>query len=266
MISALRRQTVLLFALFLAACASTQPVATPEVRNALAPGGKLRVGVYRGNPLQIVGEPNAPDTKGAGYELGRELARRLGVAFEPVVYPSIGALLADTRTGKWDVAFYQVNPARAKEVDFTPTLVEVELGYLVPPGSAIGSAAEIDRPQVRVATQEKGQGDVVLTRTLQRASVVRAPGLAAALEAVKSGRADAVGAVKPSLFEMSRDLAGWRVLEGRFATEAIAMAVPKGRDAGLEYARRLIAGAKADGSAKASLEKVGVRGAFIAPP
>ena len=66
---------------------------TPEAQQALAPTGKLRVGLYLGGPSSVIRESTSGEMKGVGFDLGRELARRMGVPFEPVVFPSIGALL-----------------------------------------------------------------------------------------------------------------------------------------------------------------------------
>src|SRR5262245_17066550 len=88
---------------------------TPEARQALAPTGKLRVGLYLGGPSSVIRESTSSEMKGVGFDLGRELAQRLGVPFEPVVFPSIGALLDSGKSGQWDVAFFAIGPARAKD-------------------------------------------------------------------------------------------------------------------------------------------------------
>ena len=188
----------------------------------------------------------------------------MGVPFEPVVYPSVGALLDATKSGQWDVAFFLVTPARMKDVDFTAPFVEIELGYLVPKGSPFSSSADVDRPGIKIAAQEKSQVDVILSGLLKQAVVLRTPGVAASLELLKSGRADAFAANKATLFEASGQLPGSRVLEGRFAAERVAMAIPKGRDAGVAYSRKFIEDAKSQGLVKAAVEKAGVRGAVVA--
>lgn len=237
---------------------------TPEARQALAPTGKLRVGLYLGGPSSVVREPTSGDMKGVGFDLGSELARRLGVPFEPVVFPSIGALLDSGTSGQWDVAFFAVSPARAKDFAFTTPHLEIELGYLVRSGSAIATLAEVDRPGVRVGVPEKGLADVVLSREIKHAVVVRGPGLAAGVEMLKSGSADVFGASKANLFEMSDQLPGSRVLEGQFATEQQAMAIPKGRDPGMDYARQFVEDAKSEGLVKAAVKRAGLRGAVEA--
>jgi len=203
--------------------------------------------------------------KGVGFDLGKELARRLGVPFEPVLYPSVGALLESGKSGAWDVAFIGFSPARAKEWDFTALHLEIEFGYLIPAGSSIATMADVDRPGIRVAVQEKSQPDIFLSRTLKNAVVVRATSLAGTLEMLKSGRADVIFNIKPSLFEISNQLPGSRVLDGRPGIDPHAMAMPKGRDLGVAYARQFIEDAKSEGLVKAAIERAGLRGVVVAP-
>ena len=79
--------------LLLTGCAGIHTTPTPEARQALAPTGKLRVGLQLGSPHNAIRDAASGEMKGVGHDLGRELARRLGVPFEPITYPSVGALL-----------------------------------------------------------------------------------------------------------------------------------------------------------------------------
>ena len=250
--------------MLLAGCAGVGTAPPTEVRQALAPTGKLRVALQLGSPHNVIRDPVSGEMKGVGFDLGKELARRIGVPFEPVLYPSVGALLDGGKAGAWDVAFVGFSPARAKEWDFTALHMEIEFGYLVPGGSSISTMADVDRPGIRVAVQEKSQPDIFLSRTLKNAAVVRASSLAGTLEALKSGSADAIFSIKPSLFEISNQLPGSRVLDGRPGIDPHAMAMPKGRDPAVAYARRFIEDAKSEGLVKAAIERAGMRGAIVA--
>jgi len=126
--------------------------------------------------------------------------------------------------------------------------------------------ADVDRPGIRVAVQEKSGPDAFFSRTLKNAAVVRASSNPGALEALTSGRADAVGSLKPILFDMSTQLAGSRVLAGRPGIDPHAMAIPQGRDAGLAYGRTFIETAKSEGLVKAAIDRAGLRGVIVAPP
>src|SRR5215212_8750953 len=155
--------------LLLLASASSSAAQTPEARQALAPTGKLRVALQLANPLNVIQDSASGEMTGIGFDLGTELARRIGVPFEPVLYPSVGALLDAGKSGAWDVAFVGFSPARAKEWDFTGRHLEVEFGYLVPAGSAISTMADVDQPGIRIAVQENSGPAGFFARTLVNA-------------------------------------------------------------------------------------------------
>jgi len=243
----------------------TSDTPTPEARLALAPTGKLRVGLQLGSPHNVIRESASGEMKGVGFDLGNELARRLGVPFEPVFYPSVGALLDGGKSGAWDVAFVGFSPARAKDWDFTALHMQMEFGYLVPGGSSISTMGDVDRPGIRVAVQEKSQPELFLARTLKNASIVRGSSLAGTLEMLRSGKADAVFSIKPSLFEVSNQLPGSRVLDGAAGVDPHAMVMPKGRGPGVAYAHHFIEEVKSEGLVKGAIERAGMRGAIVAP-
>ncbi len=255
-----------ILALAIAGCADVGTRPPADVRQALAPTGKLRVGLQLATPHNVLKDPASGEMKGVAFELGKELARRIGVPFEPVLYPSVGALLEAGKSGAWDVAFVGFSPARAKEWDFTALHLEIEFGYLVPGGSSIATMAGVDQPGVRVAVQEKSGPDAFFSRLLKNAVMVRLPSNLGALETLKAGKADVMGSIKPVLFEMSNQLPGSRVLDDRAGVDPHAMVIPKGRGVALPYARQFIEDAKSEGLVKAAIEKSGMRGATVAPP
>jgi polar amino acid transport system substrate-binding protein len=125
--------------------------------------------------------------------------------------------------------------------------------------------AAVDRRGVRVAVQQNSGPDAFFTSTLKDAVVIRASSNPAALEVVKSGGADVMGSIKPVLFELSSQLPGSRVLEGRPGIDPHAMAMPKGRgDLAVTYARQFIENAKAEGRVQAAIERARVGGVMVA--
>ena len=67
---------------------------SPAVIAALAPSGKLRVGLYPGSPSSLIRGDGKQGDRGVSFELGRALAGAIGAEFEPVVFQSNGELLA----------------------------------------------------------------------------------------------------------------------------------------------------------------------------
>ena len=100
--------------LLLTGSAGISAAPTTEGRQALAPTGKVRVALQLGNPLNVIRDSASGEMKGVGFDLGNELARRIGVPFESVMYPAVGALLDSGKTGAWDVAFVGFSLERAR--------------------------------------------------------------------------------------------------------------------------------------------------------
>ncbi len=232
---------------------------TQQERQALAPSGKLRAAVLITNPIYVIKDELSGELRGVSIDLVREMARRIGVPFETVAYTSAGALVASATSGQWDITFVGI-PVGERHMELSPPYVQIEMGYLVPKDSLISTITEVDQPGIRIALQEKGGADTLLTPTLKRATLVRRSTIAEAVEALRSGNADAMAAIKTYLFPTSLRLSGSRVLDGRIAVEGIAIGVPKGNVLSAAYVRRFIEQVKTEGFVKAAVEKAGIRG------
>lgn len=251
---------VVLAVALLAGCASVSTPQDPAEMQALAPTGKLRVGLYPGTPTSIIGDPASGNAKGVGFELGRELARQAGIAFEPVVFPRNAEVLAAAKSGSVDMVFTNATPARRQDMDFSPTVLQVEQGYLVPADSTIHALEEIDRAGIRVGVSEGSTSEATLSRAFRNATVVRTPSLKAAIEMLATGKLQAFATNKATLFEMSDELPGSRVLAGRWGLENFAIGIPKGREAAMPFVSRFVSDAKANGVAARAVERAGLRG------
>jgi len=236
--------------------------ADPDMQQVLAPTGKLRVGLYPGTPTSILPDPQSDGPRGVGYDLGKEFARRLGVPYEPVVFSKNAEVLEAVKTAQVDMAFTNASAERAKDMDFGPPYLEIELGYLVPQKSAISTPADIDKPGVRVGVTKGSSSDGVLSRDLKSAEVVRAVTVGAAADMMAAGQLDAFATNKATLYEMAEKLPGARVLDGHWGVERHAIAIPKGRDQGRPFVEKFTSDAKSEGLVKAAIARAGLRGAM----
>ena len=180
----------------------------PEPRLILAPSGVLRAGLYPGTPTSILPDAGSGEPRGVGYELGKALARRLGVPYEPVVFAKNAEVLAAVKSGEVDVAFTNATTARARDMDFGPPFLEIELGYLVPRGSALTTPAEVDAPGLRVGVTAGSSSDATLSRDFKHAQIVRAATFDVAIEMMSTGVISAYATNKATLFEMLRNCQG----------------------------------------------------------
>ena len=155
--------------------------------------------------------------------------------------------------------------SRAAHMDFTPAYLEIEATYLVPAGSPLRAIADVDREGVRVAVNAGSGYDLHLSRSLQRARLVRAPTIDAALDLFVAGGLEAYAGLKPRLLADAEKLPGSRLLEGRYMAAQQTIATPRGRDTGADYLRAFIEDVKASGLLARIVEKNGARGLSIAP-
>lgn len=246
----------------LAACATTPP-APPAARSELAPSGKLRAGINYGNVLLATRDPATGEYRGVAPDLARELGRRLAVPVEWVGYDSAAKMGDAVKAGAWDVAFLAAEPARTGEIAFTPAYLEIDATYLVPAGSPLRTVADVDREGVRIAVADRAAYELYLTRTIQRATLVRAPGLDGAVQVFVTQRLDALAGLTAMLQDNARGIPGSRVLEGRFTGVQQAIATPKARAAGAQYLREFVANVKARGLVADAIARHGVRGVSV---
>src|SRR5262245_12862390 len=220
---------------------------TPALRSEIAPTGKLRVGANMSNFLLTAKDPTTGAPRGIVVDLGHELGKRLGVPVEVVPYPNPGALADAAGQNVWDVGFLGAEPQRAREIDFSPAYVEIEAVYLVQPGSTLKTLADVDKPGIRIVTNERAAYELWLSRNLKHAKLITEKGADQAFKRFVDEKLEAYAGLKPRLTTDQEKLPGSRILGGRFTAVQQAAGTPKGRDAAAAYVREFIEDVKASG-------------------
>lgn len=239
---------------------NASPLYASEEAHVLAPSGHLRVGVYIGSPTSMVTDP-ANQTHGVTYELGRDFAERLHVPVDYVTFNRIAEVVEAIKDGKIDFTVTNATSVRAKDVDFSQTLLAVELGYLVPANSQIRGAKELEAPGVRVGVTKGGTSERVLSEILKGATIVSEDSVAQGIEAMRKAELDVYATNKAILFQMAEQLPGSRVLDGNWGQERMAIAVPKGRDSATAFVDDFVRDVQANGWLEQVEARAGLRGA-----
>ncbi len=260
-----RSAFVLAGVIFLASCAVAPPQTTSAALAALAPTGKLRVGINYGNPVFTAQGSSSGEGAGIAVDLARELGKQLGVAVELVSYHSGGQLTAGLTAGGWDVAILAFEQERTNVIHFSAPFAETDATYLVHARSPLRAAADVDQKGVRIAVSAKGGNDLFLTRTLKNATLVRASSPEAAFRLFVAEKLEAYANLKPGLLDSVDQVPALRMVEGRYTVIGYAAGVPKGREAGAKYLSEFIEYAKASGLIARLIEKSGIRGLAVAP-
>jgi polar amino acid transport system substrate-binding protein len=163
-----------------------------------------------------------------------------------------------------DIAFMLIDPARAAEVNFTPAFVRSDFTYLVPAGSALGIAADVDRPGIRVAAVRGHASTIALVRLLKQAQPVYADTYDPTFELLRSGNADAFASIREMLIQYSAQLPGSRVLDDSYQTNLAGVAVAKEKAERLGYVSEFLEELKRSGSLKKMVDDNGLRGVEVA--
>ncbi len=222
------------------------------VRQELVPTGVLRAAINLGNPVLSSGTPGEP--RGVTVAIARELGRRLGVPVELVCVGVARESFAAVVTGRVDVAFLAIEPRREDQLAFSRPYVEIEGVYVVPEGSAYGTPGDLDRHGVRIGVREGAAYDLFLSRTLQRAELVRG---ADSLAAFDEHELDALAGVRQPMAALVAGSPGHRLVEPAFMRIRQAVGVARGRPRAHAYLTEVVSELVTSGFVRAELARSG---------
>ena len=232
-------------------------------RSELAPGGKLRVGLNYGNFLLVLKDGPGGEPRGIAPDLGRELAKRVGVPLEFLRFDQAGKLADAVKDGKCDVGFLGAEPQRANEIAFTAAYLEIPVTFLVPAGSPIRAIADVDREGVRIAVADRSAYDLFLSRNIKKAQLVRAQGIDGSYELFVREKLDVLAGLKPRLVSDTEKLPGSRILDGQITGVQQAVGTPRTRAAAAQYLGSFVEDLKQSGLVSQIIAKHGVRGVVV---
>ncbi len=247
---------------------SSTAQSAPPPTTEFAPTGTLRVAINHSNPILATRDPNTGELKGIAVDIARELARRLAVPVTLIPFDAAGKISDTARTNVWDLAFLGIDPARAQDIDYSASYVELEGTYLVPAGSTLRTMADVDRPNIRISVTTKSAYDLFLTRAIRNAELVRAPSTPESIDIFATRKLEALAAPRTALVPVAARLPGSRILEGHFMTIPQAAGIPKGRPAAARYLHAFIEEMKSSGFVAQALKRHGLTAndALVAAP
>jgi len=212
----------------------------PDERQALASTGRLRVALLSRRAGVDRSRCHAKRVQGSRVCLGKELARRIGVPFEPLVYPSPGAIMGGLKSGEWDVIFFGPNSERGAVLNFTPAFLVIEHGYLVPAGSPIATIDGVDRPGTRIGAPQGGFVNAFWRAPSSRPPWSRARAFPPAQTCSSPERWMCSRPTRLTRSSCPTHCPARAFLEGRIGVDEVAIARPKDRTAGIAYLRRYV--------------------------
>jgi polar amino acid transport system substrate-binding protein len=228
----------------------------------LAPTGSLRAAINLGNPVLASGTPTAPN--GVTVDIARELASRLGVPLELVCFDAARKSFEAMTSGRADVCFLAIEPAREGEVAFTAPYVVIEGVFVVPEASAIATTAGVDREGVRIGVKSGSGYDLFLSRTVRHATIVRGDD---GVEVFSAMGLEVAAGIRQPMEEFVAGRPGFRLLDGRFMEirQAVGTMRIRGPEA-IAFLRDVVEELKAGGFVADALRRAKRQDVAVAPP
>src|SRR5581483_9136282 len=240
-------------------------LASAAAKTELAPMGKLRV-AFPINALTAPKDASSGALEGLTADIGRGLANRLSVPYEPVEFGSPGKFIEAAASDVWDIAVLSPDPARAKVADWSAPVVELDFIYLVPPQSTLVAPADIDRTGIKIGAVKGDAQELAVSRTVKHAEVVRFGNWSETMAALRDRKVDAVAGNRVTTPENAKELPGSRILDERFGRQVLVIFVPKGRTAALAYVDEFVNESIASGLMQKIVARSGRAGMNVAQP
>src|SRR3989304_44428 len=234
----------------------------------LIPTGKLRVAIAVSpspSAFYAVRDGATGKFRGVTLELGKALAKKLGVPAECLPHLASGESQNTAASGKWDVTFMPVDDERKKFLDFGSPYHLLQSTYLVAPGCTLMNVEDADAAGGRIGGGAHTPTFPAPPRPAPKATLVSVPGVDAAIAAMNAKEIDAIALSRESLTGVVLKIPGSRILDGGILNSSTAVAVPKGKPEALRYVSQFVEEAKASGLVRKSLDAMNLTNSQVAP-
>lgn len=184
---------------------------------------------------------------GVDVDIAKEIAKEMGkkLVVKDVAFDSI---INEVKTGKADfgAAGISYTDERAKQVDFSINYSTSNQVVVVKNGSNIRDVNNIDGK--RVAVQLGSVADTYVTSNFKNSEIIREKKYLAAIEDLKSGKADCVVMDELPAKEMVKNNNDIMILSGNLASDSYGMVVKKGNKKLLNAINKVLNKLKEDGN------------------
>ena len=234
----------------------------------LAPTGTLRASFLGRNPVQANIDPKTGEITGPVADIVKEMARKLGVAYQLLPQAGAQAVIDRLRDHTADIGFLAFDEKRGAEVDFTGPFALMFNAYVVAADSAIHNSADADRAGVRIGVVRGQTQETYLSGNIKNGQVKIFDSMPPQPELEKllmSGELQAFGVNRQRAESAAAESPKLRAVPDNFLTVVQQVVIEKGSPAKLAAIDGLMDDMRASGFLKQSLERAKIAGVAVAP-
>ena len=228
---------------------------TENISNLIAPKNVLRIGINMSNFLLVSKESTFLKPEGLSPEIGKLLARELGVNYEFVTFKNPGALADAVDCDKWDVGNFAFEKKRAEIIDFSNPYVNIDANFLLRKNSEINRNNDVDNENNKIAVVDRSAYDLWLSDNFKKAKIIRAKTISETHNLFYNKDVNILAGLKPKLLEELNKNDQFKLIDKPFTFIRQSIGIKKGNSKAMDFVNNFVSSKIKDGTVKSLLKK-----------
>ena len=228
---------------------------TESISNIIAPKNVLRIGINMSNFLLVNKDSTFSKPEGLSPEIGKLLARELGINYEFVTFKNPGLLADAIDYDKWDVGNFAYEKKRAKIIDFSNPYVNIDANFLLRKNSEINQNHDVDNKNNKIAVVNRSAYDLWLSDNYQKAKIIRAKTIIETHNLFYNQDVNILAGLKPKLLEELKNNSEFKLIDEPFTFIKQSIGIKKGKPKAIDFINNFVSKKIKDGTIKSLLEK-----------
>ena len=228
---------------------------TESISNIIAPKNVLRIGINMSNFLLVSKDSTFSKPEGLSPEIGKLLARELGINYEFVTFKNPGLLADAIDYDKWDVGNFAYEKKRAEIIDFSNPYVNIDANFLLRKNSEINQNHDVDNKNNKIAVVNRSAYDLWLSDNYKNAEIIRAKTIIETHNLFYNHDANILAGLKPKLLEELKNNNEFKLIDEPFTFIKQSIGIKKGKPKAIDFINNFVSKKIKDGTIKSLLEK-----------
>ena len=228
---------------------------TESISNIIAPKNVLRIGINMSNFLLVNKDSTFSKPEGLSPEIGKLLARELGINYEFVTFKNPGLLADAIDYDKWDVGNFAYEKKRAEIIDFSNPYVNIDANFLLRKNSEINQNNDVDNKNNKIAVVNRSAYDLWLSDNYKKAKIIRAKTIIETHNLFYNQDVNILAGLKPKLLEELKNNNEFKLIDEPFTFIKQSIGIKKGKPKAIDFINNFVSKKIKDGTIKSLLEK-----------
>ena len=228
---------------------------TESISNIIAPTNVLRIGINMSNFLLVNKDSTFSKPEGLSPEIGKLLAKELGINYEFVTFKNPGLLADAIDYDKWDVGNFAFEKKRAEIIDFSNPYVNIDANFLLRKNSEINQNRDVDNKNNKIAVVNRSAYDLWLSDNYKKAKIIRAKTIIETHNLFYNQDVNILAGLKPKLLEELKNNNEFKLIDEPFTFIKQSIGIKKGKPKAIDFINNFVSKKIKDGTIKSLLEK-----------